>query len=222
MTMSIRNKLLQDILSAIGGGGAVLWGSITGNIVDQTDLATVAKTNDYDDLINKFDPTTDISMERLIDGVSVAVSQNPTGLGIANATRVEFGPAVNTGSDPANLLANGELQINVAGTYRIKLAMQFGRTGSSQTSILLFRVTDDAGNQLGRSIAALIDDADTDRYLENDTWLTVPGPINLRFEIMRDNAGNNSGGLISTVPTDEGVGTWNDAPSAALRVERWT
>lgn len=54
--MSIRNKILQDILSAIGGGGSVLWGSITGTIADQTDLAAVAKTNDYDDLSNK--PTT--------------------------------------------------------------------------------------------------------------------------------------------------------------------
>jgi hypothetical protein len=51
--MSIRNQLLQDILSAIGGGGSVLWGSITGNIADQNDLAAVAKTNDYDDLDNK-------------------------------------------------------------------------------------------------------------------------------------------------------------------------
>ena len=51
--MSIRNQLLQDILSAIGGGGSVLWGSITGTIADQTDLAEVAKTNDYDDLTNK-------------------------------------------------------------------------------------------------------------------------------------------------------------------------
>jgi len=50
--MSIRNQLLQDILSAIGGGGSVLWGSITGNIADQSDLAEVAKTNDYDDLTN--------------------------------------------------------------------------------------------------------------------------------------------------------------------------
>ena len=51
--MSIRNQLLQDILSAIGGGGSVLWGSITGTIADQTDLAEVAKTNDYNDLSNQ-------------------------------------------------------------------------------------------------------------------------------------------------------------------------
>lgn len=215
------NRLLEQILTAASSGGATLWGGITGNIIDQTDLAEVAKTNDYDDLDNKFSPTADISMERLIDGVSLAVAQNPTGTGIAEAVQVEFGAAIGTGSDPVNLLSDGELQINEAGTYRIKLALQFGRTGSSQTSILLFRVTDDAGNQLGRSVAALIDDADTDRYLENDTWLTVPGPVNLRFEVMRDDAGNDSGGLIATVPTNEGAGTWNDAPTAAIRVERW-
>jgi hypothetical protein len=66
--MSIRNKLLQDILSAIGGGGSVIWGSITGNIVDQTDLATVAKTNDYDDLDNKFNPETDVTVDRMVTG----------------------------------------------------------------------------------------------------------------------------------------------------------
>jgi len=53
--MSIRNKVLQDILSAIGGGGSVIWGSITGTIADQSDLAAVAKTNDYGDLDNKPD-----------------------------------------------------------------------------------------------------------------------------------------------------------------------
>lgn len=36
--MAIRNDLLRDILSAIGGGGAVQWGSVGGNILDQTDL----------------------------------------------------------------------------------------------------------------------------------------------------------------------------------------
>jgi len=59
--MSIRNQLLQDILSAIGGGGSVLWGSITGSITNQTDLAEVAKTNDYDDLTNKPDLSANIT-----------------------------------------------------------------------------------------------------------------------------------------------------------------
>lgn len=181
------------------------------------------KVNEVVAVVNMpFDPTTDISMERLIDGISVAAVQSPSGTGITNSVQVEFGPAVGTSSDPVNLLASGELQVNDPGTYRIKVSLQFGRTGSVGSSVLLFRVTDDSGNQLGRSISALIDDADTDRYLENDTWLTVPAPLNLRFELMRDDAGNDSGGLIMTTPTDEGVGTWNDAPTAAIRVERWT
>lgn len=36
--MTSRNEYLRDILSAIGGGGAVQWGSIGGNILDQADL----------------------------------------------------------------------------------------------------------------------------------------------------------------------------------------
>lgn len=165
--------------------------------------------------------TRGISIERIFDGVSVASVQNPTGTGIANAIQVEFGPAQNTVTDSVQLLVDGTVRINQSGTYRFKIALQFGRSGQVGSSILLFRVTDAAGNQLGRSISALIDDADTDRYLENDTWLTVPAPVDLKFEIMRDNNGNDSGGLIATVPDPEGAGTWNDAPTAAMRAERW-
>lgn len=43
--MAIRNDLLRDILSAIGGGGAVQWGSIGGNILDQTDLQAEFEAN---------------------------------------------------------------------------------------------------------------------------------------------------------------------------------
>jgi hypothetical protein len=72
--MSIRNQLLQDILSAIGGGGSVIWGSITGTIADQIDLAEVAKTNDYDDLDNKFNAETDVIIERMVNSEYVNAS----------------------------------------------------------------------------------------------------------------------------------------------------
>lgn len=170
---------------------------------------------------SSFNPTTGMVIERTLDALSVATTQSPTGLGTANSIQIEFGPAVNTVSDPASTLADGTVNLNLAGTYRIKLALQFGRTGSSGTSILLFRVTDGLGNQLGRSISALIDNPNTDRYLENDTWLTVPDNTVLKFEIMRDSAGNNSGGLLATVPTVDGGNEWNVAPSAAIRIERW-
>jgi hypothetical protein len=217
--MSIRNQLLQDILSAIGGGGSVLWGSITGDINTQADLAQVAKTNDYDDLINKFDPTTDIAIERLLDGLSTELIQEPTGTGAANSIQIEFGPAFGTGADPISMLADGTITANQAGTYRAKVALQFGRSGASGTSLLLFRVRVN-GVQAGRSIAAKLNNSNEEQYFENDTWLTVPAGAELRFDLMRDDSGNDSGGLFGILPTIE-AGSWNNAPSAAIRIERW-
>lgn len=156
-----------------------------------------------------------LSMERLVDGVSVAATQNPTSLGDAGAIGIEFGPAVGSASDPVNLLASGILQINEGGLYRIKIALQFGRVGGAGTSEMLFRVSV-GGVQTGRSIAFKIDNADETKYFENDTWIVLPSNVEICFEVMRDSSGNNSGGLIQTIPT----GTWNTAPSSALRVER--
>jgi hypothetical protein len=98
--------------------------------------------------------------------------------------------------------------------------LQFGRSGSSGTSELLFRVLTN-GVQAGRSVAAKISNANDEQYFENDNWVNIPAGLVITFEVMRDDAGNNSGGLIAYEPTDEGVGTWNNAPSAALRLERW-
>jgi len=218
--MSIRNQLLQDILSAIGGGGSVLWGSITGTIADQTDLAEVAKTNDYDDLINKFDPTTDIVIERVLEAISLAADQEPTGLGIANAIQVEFGAAQFTGSDPVSMDINGTVTFNEAGMYRVKSVFQFGRTGQSGTSELLFRLlVNDV--QLGRSVGVKLGNADVLQYIDIDNWFNVPAGTTLITEIMRDNSGNDSGGIFRTTPANEGAGTWGDVPCTILRIERW-
>jgi len=218
--MSIRNQLLQDILSAIGGGGSVIWGSITGTIANQTDLAEVAKTNDYDDLINKFDPETDIVIERVLEAISLATSQDPTGLGIANAINVEFGAAQFTGSDPVMIDVNGRITFNVAGLYRVKSVFQFGRTGASGTSEVLFRLLV-GGVQLGRSVGVKLGNSDDLRYIDIDNWFNVPAGTTMDTQIMRDLSGNNSGGIVQTTPTDEGSGTWGVVPCTIIRVERW-
>lgn len=168
----------------------------------------------------KFDPTTGINLSRILDGESTAATQNPTGLGPAAAVQIEFGPAVNSGADPVSLSAAGVITIHTAGTYRIKVSFQFSRVGNSGVSELLFRVTDGAGNQLGRSIAAFINSANDQVYIENDTWLTVPAGLELKFELMRDVGGDDSGGLATYTPTVV-AGSWSLAPAAAIRVERW-
>lgn len=166
-----------------------------------------------------FNPTSGIKIERLLDGLSAATSQQPTGTGVANSIKIEFGPDVGTGDDPVNLLSNGTVSLNEAGTYRIKIALQFGRTGGAGTSHIFFRVRVN-GVQAGRSIASFISNSEEEQYFENDTWLTVPAGVQLEFDIMRDESGNDSGGLFKISPTVE-AGSWNDAPSAAIRVERW-
>jgi len=203
-----------------GGSMNVEWGAITGDINSQADLAEVAKTNDYDDLINKFNPTTDIIIERLIDGVSLATSQEPSTTGFADAINVEFGAAQGTGSDPVELDVNGRATFNEAGLYRIKVVFQFGRTGGAGTSEVLFRFLVD-GVQLGRTVGVKLGNADDLRYIDIDNWFNVPVGAVLDTQVMRDDAGNDSGGLFKTIPTDEGVGTWNDVPCAVLRIERW-
>ncbi len=162
----------------------------------------------------------DLDIERVLDAVSSTTPQEPTGQGAANAKQIDFGAAVNDGSDPVMIDAAGVLTINETGTYRIKVALQFGRTGASGTSVLLFRVRVN-GSQAGRSIVAKLVNSDATQYFENDTWITLPAGTVLAFDVMRDASGSDFGGLFGFDPTTE-AGVWNDAPSAALRVERWT
>lgn len=169
----------------------------------------------------EFNPTTDMLIDRVLEGVSLAATQNPSGLGIANLLDIEFGAAQNGPTDPVELSVAGVVTFNVAGLYRIKSVFQFGRSGASQVSELLFRfLVNDV--QLGRSVAAKLSNSDELIYIDIDNWFNVPQGATLKVQVMRDNSGNNSGGLTQVTPTDEGAGTWNVVPSAVIRVERMT
>ena len=167
-----------------------------------------------------FNPTTGIVVDRVLEAVSLAASQEPAGLGIANAINVEFGAAQFTGSDPVMIDVNGKVTFNVTGLYRVKSVFQFGRTGASGTSEILFRLLVD-GAQLGRSVGVKLGNADDLRYIDIDNWFNVSAGTELITQIMRDNSGNNSGGIFQILPTDEGGGTWGAVPCTIIRVERW-
>lgn len=158
-------------------------------------------------------------IDRLIEGISLSASQEPTGKGIANAKNLEFGAAV-VGTD-VSLSVGGQLTFHTAGLYRIKVVFQFGRTGQSGTSEILFRFLIN-GVQLGRSVGAKLGNADALEYIDIDNWFNVPAGTTLDTQVMRDISGDDSGGCFTTSPTDEGAGTWNDVPCAVMRVERWS
>ena len=182
--------------------------------------------SDISDILNTnftaltFNATTDIVIDRVLEAVSLANNQEPTGLGIANAVQLEFGAAQFTGSDPVMIDVNGSVTFNVAGMYRVKSVFQFGRTGASGTSELLFRLLVN-GVQLGRSVGVKLGNADDLSYIDIDNWFNVTAGTVLTTELMRDNSGHDSGGIFKTTPTNEGAGTWSDVPCTVLRIERW-
>lgn len=165
-------------------------------------------------------PISGMRVERLIEGISLATDQQPAGTGIANALDVEFGTAIGDINDPVMLDANGVVTFNDTGLYRIKVVLQFGRTGGAGTSELYFRFLV-GGIQLGRTVSAKLQNANTLSYIDIDNWFNVPEGTTLQVQVMRDDGGNNSGGLFQITPTDEGAGTWNVVPSAVMRVERF-
>lgn len=158
----------------------------------------------------------DIGIERLLDGLSVAASQTPVALD--TPLQIEFGPAVNTPTDPAMLDAAGKLTINETGTYRIKISVAIGRTGGAGVSELFIRALVN-GVGAGQTIHTKISSSDFYLPYSDEAWLTLPAGTEITYEVVRDSAGNNSGGLFQSTPTLAG---WAKNPSAALRVERWS
>lgn len=154
-----------------------------------------------------------ITVTRLIDAESVAASQLPTGLD--TPLQIEFGPAVTT--TDASLSAAGALTINTTGTYRIKISVELGRSGGAGTSIMFLRALVD-GAQAGRSIVYKISSATATNSFNDEAWLTLSAGTVITYEMIRDGAGSNDGGLYKDSTS---VLSWNDSPSAALRVEKF-
>jgi len=202
------------------GAGDVVWGvspidGIASALVGEVYRADGVGGGGWSDLL------ADIQIERMIDGKSLAVSQVPAGLGEANSIQIEFGAAINTGSDPIQLLADGTLRVNEAGTYRLKLTLVFGRTGGAGVSEVRFRVLVN-GTQAGQTIGAKISDSDSDLVFTDEAWVTFPGAADVTYEMMRDSSGNDSGQLDQPVVTAGTAPDWNSTTCAALRAERWT
>ena len=166
-----------------------------------------------------FDPQIGMVVERTLEAVSLAADQQPTLRGKDNALPLEFGAAQGSVSDPVMIDVNGLTTFNQLGLNRISAILQFGRTGSSGTSVLFFRFLVN-GLQLGRSVAEKLSNADDLAYIEITNWFNIPPGVTLQVEVMRDLSGSNFGGVFETIPTDEGAGTWNPSPCAVLRIER--
>lgn len=138
-------------------------------------------------------------------------TQEPSGLGVAK--QVTFGPYAT--NSVMTLGADGTVTFSTAGHYHAEIRLQVGRTGATSTSLFLVRcLKNDV--QYGGGSAFKLDDAEV--LFPCVVTLHVDATIGttLKFQIMRDPAGHNSGGLYMTDPSDG----WNNIPSANITLTK--
>lgn len=146
----------------------------------------------------------------LLVASSIATAQQP--VATDTALQIEFGAAqVTTDID---ISAAGAITFKTAGKYIISPFFQYGRTGGAGSSILLNRYLRN-GVQEGGSLAAKVDNSDILVPWSSSIQFTAAANDVLTIEIIRDSAGNNSGGLFAVSPTPAG---WNTAPCAAIQI----
>lgn len=150
----------------------------------------------------------------LISGFSTASSQQPSGTD--SPLQIEFGAAQGTVSDPVMLSALGAITFNQAGQYIINYVSHYGRTGVVGTSILFTRSLIN-GVVVGNSRSATITDATQILPFALRVKIDVDVGDVLTLELIRDSAGDNSGGFFQSDPTASG---WPNSPSASIEIAR--
>ena len=199
------SRELQTIMSSGELNGLYLTGvTASDKVLKQSEVVAIT------DALDVRVASLEISHSILLIATSVATSQEPTGLD--TPLQIEFGPLQTT--TDVDVSAAGAFTFNTTGRYIMSPFFQYGRTGSTGTSELLNRILLN-GAQLGSSLSARIDSADTLVPWSSSIILSVTAGDIITIEIMRDSAGNNSGGIFAVNPTLAG---WNDAPCASVQI----
>lgn len=148
----------------------------------------------------------------ILVGSSTAASQQPSATN--TALQVEFGAAQSL--TDVSLSAAGVLTINTAGYYLFDIFCRFGRTTSAGTAIMFHRIKKNGVQMLNSNSITLTDTAQVIPFSTTLVIQGVPGDT-YTFEIMRDSAGINNGGLFQTVPS---AGGWNNSPSSTAVISK--
>lgn len=195
------DRELNDILQSGENTSIYLGGTTPGDKVVET-----VTLDALDDRVTELEA----SHTLLINGASVAANQQPGT--VDTPLQVEFGSLQST--TDIDLSAAGAITFKTAGKYIISPFFQYGRTGATGTSHLVNRYLVN-GVQSGNSLAANIDNANTLVPWSSSIQFTAAANDVMTIEIIRDSAGNDSGGLFAYNPTLAG---WNDAPCAAIQI----
>lgn len=148
----------------------------------------------------------------LLNCESAAIAQEPTV--VDTPIQVEYGPAQSV--TDVSMAVDGALTFNTKAKYQININAHYGRSGAAGVSELLFRLLLD-GTPIGASLAAKISSADTLVPWSSTFIIEAEAGQVLISQLMRDSAGDNSGGIYSVIPSVVG---WNDASCITMQVYR--
>ena len=144
------------------------------------------------------------------------VTQNPTGTDAP--LKISFGAAQGTVDDAVMIDALGNITFNQTGCYTGRFAFQIARVGAAGISHIWIGIFANGVTQVGTSRRYELDAAGDDANYTIPFTVSVPEVTTYHVEIMRDSAGNNSGGLIPATPSTV---AWADTASAEVRIHRY-
>lgn len=151
--------------------------------------------------------------QRVLTSSSTAASQLPAATN--TPLQIEFGTGATTTN--ATLNSAGLLTFNVAGDYQVTTFMRFGRTTGAGQAILFNRVLIN-GVQSLNSNSLMLDNAATIIPFAVTLNITATAGMTMQFQIYRDSAGINNGGLTQQIANLAG---WNNSPTATIVVDKY-
>jgi len=148
--------------------------------------------------------------EVVLNSYSVESYQLPSALDVP--MQVEFGASVD--NEYISMDSNGTITFKVDSEYHIDFLAHFGRNTSIGECVVISRVLiDDV--QFGSSIAFRIDTNNNISPFSMSEKLSFNAGQTLKFELYRDSAGINDGGLFAIIPT---IASWNTASTAGIKI----
>ena len=142
-----------------------------------------------------------------------SVNQNPSA--VNTPLTIVFGAAQTT--THVSMSAGGILTFNTPGDYLITTFFRFGRYTSAGNAVVLNRILKN-GAQILNSSGTLLDANTQITPFSSSIPMQMAATDTLSFEVVRDSAGTNDGGLFVISPTAPG---WNIVPSATVVVSKF-
>lgn len=202
--------LIKDlIIEGVQSGGNMLFDDM-GNGVFTERQAEITDIQDLGDVLSSKLGNT---IEGLIDGNSLASSQEPTSLD--TPIQVEYGAAQI--SPQVELDALGTVLFKESGLYYVTIHAQYGAPGGGGEAALRFRAELN-GTPYGDVFSATVKDAKTSVPFYTSFWIDAVINDEIKTFLLRDSIESNKGGLFQEPTTLTG---WDSSPSAAISIQRF-